>query len=75
MPDVCGAGQCVNVPGGFLCNCTGGISPTPDKKSCIGKFHVELVSCEIEIKVIKKFLKSFGYFKLFHEFLIIEFLV
>lgn len=61
MPEVCGAGQCVNVPGGFHCNCTGGIVPTPDRKGCIGKSHFAPVSCQIEIEVMKKFLKSFGH--------------
>lgn len=58
-PEVCGSGRCVNVPGGYHCNCTGGMVPTPDQRGCIGKLLLLLLHSFIQtFEVMKKFVNS-----------------
>ena len=35
--NVCEGGQCINMPGTYVCRCSGGVMPSLDHKSCIGK--------------------------------------
>jgi len=35
-PDVCGGGQCTNLPGFYRCTCPAGFRPTPDDRDCTG---------------------------------------
>lgn len=34
---LCSNGQCINLEGGYRCDCHIGFEPSPDGKSCIGK--------------------------------------
>lgn len=36
-PDICGQGQCANVPGAHRCLCNDGFTATPDMKTCVGE--------------------------------------
>lgn len=35
--NLCESGHCLNLPGGFRCECDMGFIPTPDGKACEGK--------------------------------------
>lgn len=35
--NLCESGHCLNLPGGFRCECDMGFMPTPDRKACEGK--------------------------------------
>ena len=34
----CQHGSCINLPGSFRCECTGGFILGPDGRSCLGKY-------------------------------------
>ena len=36
QPDICNGGRCDNLPGGYRCICTGGLTASPDQKRCLG---------------------------------------
>ena len=42
-PDICGAaGQCVDTPGSYRCNCTEGLQLSPDQQHCVGLYQVTM---------------------------------
>jgi len=45
---LCSNGRCVNIEGGYRCDCFTGFETSPDGKSCQGKeIHHECLRCDL----------------------------